>query len=84
MAKNRLLTEILRPKTIDQLILPPRIKAIIGDGSLKQNFLFYGGPGLGKCVHPNTEIEIRNKKTGEIQKISIIDFFLFSKTLTDK
>jgi DNA polymerase III delta prime subunit len=48
MANNRLLTEILRPKTIDQLILPPRIKSIIGDGSLKQNFLFYGGPGLGK------------------------------------
>lgn len=48
MANNRLLTEILRPKNIDQLILPPRIKSIIGDGTLKQNFLFYGGPGLGK------------------------------------
>ena len=48
MSNNRLLTEILRPKKVDQLILPPRIKAILGDGSLKQNFLFYGGPGLGK------------------------------------
>ena len=48
MSKNRLLTEILRPKKIDQLILPPRIRAIIGDGTLKQNYLFYGGPGLGK------------------------------------
>jgi len=45
---NRLLTEILRPKKIEQLILPPRIRAILGDGKLKQNYLFYGGPGLGK------------------------------------
>jgi replication factor C small subunit len=45
---NRLLTEVLRPKKIDQLILPPRIRSIIGDGKLKQNYLFYGGPGLGK------------------------------------
>lgn len=48
MANNRLLTEILRPKTIEQLILPARIKSLFGDGTLKQNFLFYGGPGLGK------------------------------------
>ena len=48
MTNNRLLTEILRPKTIDQLILPTRIKSLFGDGTLKQNFLFYGGPGLGK------------------------------------
>ena len=48
MTKHRLLTEILRPKTIDQLILPPRIRATFGDGTLKQNFLYYGGPGLGK------------------------------------
>ena len=48
MSNNRLLTEVLRPKKIDQLILPPRIRAILGDGSLKQNYLFYGGPGLGK------------------------------------
>jgi DNA polymerase III delta prime subunit len=48
MSNNRLLTEVLRPKKIDQLILPPRIRAILGDGTLKQNYLFYGGPGLGK------------------------------------
>lgn len=48
MSNNRLLTEILRPKTLDQLILPSRIRAILGDGTLKQNYLFYGGPGLGK------------------------------------
>ena len=48
MANNRLLTEILRPKKVDQLIVPPRIRSAIGDGSLKQNFLFYGSPGTGK------------------------------------
>lgn len=48
MSKNRLLTEVLRPKKLDQLILPPRIRAIFGDGTLKQNYLLYGGPGLGK------------------------------------
>lgn len=48
MSKNRLLTEVLRPKKLDQLILPPRIRATFGDGTLKQNYLLYGGPGLGK------------------------------------
>lgn len=48
MSHARLLTEILRPKKVNQLILPPRIKAIIGNGELKQNLLFYGSPGTGK------------------------------------
>jgi hypothetical protein len=29
----------------------------------------------GKCVHPETTIIIRNKKTGNIEDISIGDFF---------
>ena len=45
---NRLLTEILRPKSVEQLILPPRIMNAISDKNLKQNFLFYGTPGTGK------------------------------------
>lgn len=45
---NRLLTEILRPKSVKQLILPPRIMNAISDKTLKQNFLFYGTPGTGK------------------------------------
>jgi replication-associated recombination protein RarA len=48
MSKSRLLTELLRPKKIEQLILPKRIADIIGDGELKQNYMFYGGPGIGK------------------------------------
>ena len=29
----------------------------------------------GKCVHSDTTITIRNKKTGKIEKISIEDFY---------
>ena len=45
---NRLLTEVLRPKTVGQLILPPRIMNAIKGDQLNQNFLFYGTPGTGK------------------------------------
>ena len=45
---NRLLTEILRPKKLEQLIIPDRIRTAFGDGTLKQNFLFTGTSGLGK------------------------------------
>lgn len=72
---NRLLTEILRPKKLEQLILPPRIRKAIGDGTLKQNFLFYGSPGTGKCLHPDTTVTIRNIKTGEISTVSAIDIY---------
>lgn len=74
---NRLLTEILRPKRVDQLILPPRIRSAVGDGTLKQNFLFYGSPGTGKCLHPNSLITIRNIKTGEIFSLTIKEIYLF-------
>ena len=47
-SSHRLLTEILRPKKLEQLILPTRIRNIFGDGSLKQNILLYGSPGTGK------------------------------------
>lgn len=29
----------------------------------------------GKCVYKDTKIKIRNKKTGEISEITILDFF---------
>lgn len=46
--KTRLLTEVLRPQQVSQLIIPERIRKMLGDGELKQNFIFYGSPGLGK------------------------------------
>lgn len=48
MSNLNLLTETLRPTKVKQLILPPRIEKIIGDGDIKMNMLFYGTAGLGK------------------------------------
>ena len=45
---GELFTEKYRPKTLEQMILPERIRKSIGNGELAQNYLFYGSPGLGK------------------------------------
>ena len=45
---QELFTEKYRPKNLEQMILPERIRKIVGDGALHQNYLFYGSPGLGK------------------------------------
>jgi replication factor C small subunit len=45
---HELFTERYRPKTLDQMILPERIRKSVGNGELQQNYLFYGSPGLGK------------------------------------
>jgi len=45
---QELFTERYRPKTLDQLILPSRIRKSFGNGELHQNFLLFGSPGLGK------------------------------------
>lgn len=42
------LTEKLRPKKFQHLILPPRISEQLNGGKLEQNFLLYGSQGLGK------------------------------------
>lgn len=44
----QLFTEKFRPKNLEQMILPDRIRKSIGTGELHQNYLFYGSPGLGK------------------------------------
>ena len=45
---SQLFTERYRPKTLEQMILPSRIRSSIGQGELHQNYLLYGSPGLGK------------------------------------
>lgn len=45
---SQLFTERFRPKTLEQMILPDRIRKALGNGELQQNYLFYGSPGLGK------------------------------------
>lgn len=42
------LTEKLRPKKFQHLILPPRISEQLNGGKLEQNFLLHGSQGLGK------------------------------------
>jgi len=45
---SQLFTEKFRPKNLEQMILPERIRKSLGNGQLQQNFLFYGSPGMGK------------------------------------
>jgi len=45
---HKLFTGRFRPQTLEDIILPERIRKEIGDGSLKQNYLLYGTPGIGK------------------------------------
>lgn len=44
----QLFTEKFRPKNLEQMILPDRIRNSVKTGELHQNYLFYGSPGLGK------------------------------------
>jgi DNA polymerase III delta prime subunit len=82
MSKTRLLTEILRPKKIEQLILPQRISDMIGDGDLKQNYLFHGGPGQGKTSaakvlaskHPYKYINCSDETSVEVVRETINKF----------
>jgi len=37
-------------------------------------FLFTGGTGCGKCICGDTEVTVRNKKTGKVEKIDINSF----------
>jgi replication factor C small subunit len=82
MNRPRLLTELLRPKKIDQLILPKRISDIIGDGELKQNYLFHGGAGQGKTSaakvlaskHPSKYINCSDETSVEVVRETINKF----------
>ena len=71
---SQLFTEKYRPKNLEQMILPSRIRTTIGTGELHQNFLFYGSPGLGKCVIKDTMITILDTKTNKESEISIKQF----------
>lgn len=44
---QKLFTELFRPKTLDGIIAPPRIKEELSKG-LAQHLLLYGSPGCGK------------------------------------
>lgn len=46
--------------------------------------VLFGMPKSGKCVEKNTIITIRNKKTGEIQKISMENFYNLHQSSSSK
>ena len=48
MAVQELFTEKFRPQKMEQLIIPNRIRNLLGSGELHQNVLLYGSPGTGK------------------------------------
>lgn len=48
MAVQELFTEKFRPQKMEHLIIPDRIRKLIGSGELHQNVLLYGSPGTGK------------------------------------
>lgn len=48
---NFIFTEKFRPKKLKSIVLPKRIREIIGDGKLNQNYLFHSSkPGSGKTT----------------------------------
>lgn len=44
---NRLFTEKYKPKKVDDLVLPDRVRSRFSQG-IQQHMLFYGSPGIGK------------------------------------
>lgn len=48
--------------------------AIANQGKPIGSFLFLGSTGVGKCICSDSEVILRNKKTGEIEKLNVGDF----------
>lgn len=78
---KELLTEKLRPKKLEHLILPARIRRALENG-VSQHFLFYGSPGTGKTSaakvvaagHPTKYINVSDESSVEIIRTKIQDF----------
>jgi replication factor C small subunit len=79
---GELFTEKYRPKNLEQMILPDRIRKSIGDGVLHQNFLFYGSPGLGKTSlakvlganYPTLYINVSDESSVEVIREKITNW----------
>lgn len=81
-----------RPKTLDEILLPRRIKDEIGDGVIKQNLLFYGSAGSGKTSlarilakdYPTLYINVSDESSVEIVRTKITDFCSTISVLDNK
>lgn len=77
-----LLTERLRPKRFDHLILTERVKTSLGNGKLMQNVLLYGSPGTGKTSaakvlvmgSPSMYINVSDESSVDVIRTKITDF----------
>lgn len=71
-----------RPQTLNEILLPQRIKDEIGDGEVKQNYLFYGTQGTGKTSlarilakdHPTLYLNVSDESGVDIIRTKITDF----------
>lgn len=79
---KELLTERLRPKKFEHLVLAKRIKTALGNGTLMQNVLLYGSPGTGKTSaakvlaagSPTLYINVSDESSVEIIRTRISEF----------
>lgn len=79
---NKLFTGRFRPQTLEEIILPERIRAEIGDGQLKQNYLFSGPQGTGKTSlakilsknYPTLYINVSDESSVDVIRTKITDW----------
>lgn len=78
---QELLTEKLRPKKIEHMILPERIRNVFSQG-IQQNVLLTGSPGCGKSSmakilmnnHPHLFINVSDESSVDTVRTKISDF----------
>jgi DNA polymerase III delta prime subunit len=79
---QKLFTERFRPKSLDHMILLPRIQSHVNDGRVHQNLILTGNPGTGKTTlakilasgYDHIYINVSNESSVETVRTQIIDF----------